>query len=125
MMLSFLVFCWFQMQGYTAIGVTDESFRSALHFSLNKNNLVFEEQLSAIKLISENAYLQVSIQSWMGSGQIKIKNSRNKNLLPNIILGVNEFYANNNIKPCTITSFFYIIIGIFTLIFAIFSFCGI
>ena len=115
-LICLLVFFWFQMKGYIAIGVTDESFRSALHFSLNKNNLVFEEQLSTIKLISENASIQVAIQPWGGSGQIKIKNSKNKNLLPRIISGVNEFYINNNTTPNRITSSLFIIMGVFMLI---------
>ena len=55
-LICLLVFFWFQMKGYIAIGVTDESFRSALHFSLNKNNLVFEEQLSTIKLIYSSCH---------------------------------------------------------------------
>jgi hypothetical protein len=119
MFICLLVFFWFQMKGYMAIGVSDDSFRDALHYSLKKNSLPFEEQLSVIKLTSINANLQIAIQSWMGSGQLKLKKSNDKTILPNIIAGINEFYIENSIKPNNITSIFYIIMGVFMLIFSV------
>ena len=113
-----LVFLWIQLKGYMAIGVSDDSFRDALHFSLNKNGLDFEEQLSVVKLTSIDAILQVAIQSWVGAGQIKLKRSKDKNVLPQIISGLNDYYSENNIKPNIITPIFYIILGVFMLILA-------
>ena len=113
-----LAFLWIQMKGYMAIGVSDDSFRDALTFSLNKNNLPFEEQLSIVKLTSIDAILQVAIQSWIGTGQIKLKRSKGANVLPQIVSGLDDYYAENDIKPNNITPVFYIIIGIFMLIFA-------
>jgi hypothetical protein len=44
-MLLFVLFTmWKQMSGYMAFGVTDESFRSALHTSLQKLLIPFEER---------------------------------------------------------------------------------
>ena len=106
------------MKGYMAIGVSDDSFRDALHYSLNKNNLPFEEQLSVIKLTSINASLQIAIQSWIGAGQLKLKESTDDTVLPKIVSGINEFYTENSIKPNNITSIFYIIMGILMLIFS-------
>ena len=116
MFVCLLVFFWFQMKGYMAIGISDDSFREALHYSLNKNNLPFEEQLSIVKLTSINASLQVAIQSWIGAGQLKLKKVKDSNVLPEIVKGINEYYSENNIKPNNITSIFYIIMGIFMLI---------
>jgi len=118
MFICLLVFFWIQMKGYMAIGISDDSFRDAMHFSLNKINQPFEERLSMIKLTSIDANLQVAIQSWVGAGQIKLKGSKDAKLLSEIIEGINEYYINNKIKPNNTTSIFYIIMGIFMLIFA-------
>lgn len=117
-LVALLVFFWFQMKGYMAIGISDDSFREALHYSLNKNNLPFEEQLSTVKLTSINASLQIAIQSWVGAGQIKLKETKNINVLPEIVGGINEYYSDNSIKPNNVTSIFYIFMGVFMLIFA-------
>ena len=118
MIVCLLVFFWFQMKGYMVIGVSDDSFRDALHFSLNKNNLPFEEQLSVIKLTSINVNLQIAIQSWIGAGQIKLKRSKDTKILPAIISGINQYYDENNIRLNNITSIFYVVMGIFMLVFA-------
>ena len=120
--LSIMIFQWFVMKGYLAIGISDDSFRQALHFSLNKNNLPFEEQLSTINLTSIDANLQVAIQSWVGTGQIKLKKSSDSNILPQIITGINEYYKENDIKPNNITAIFYIVCGILMLAIAAVTF---
>lgn len=117
--IGLLVYAWFQLQGYMAIGVSDDSFRDALHFSLNKNNLPFEEKLSVIELTSLSATLQVAVQSWIGVAQLKLKKSKNSEILPEIIEGVNEYYSENDKKPNLITSIFYTLMGAFLLIFTV------
>ena len=112
-----LVFFWFQMKGYMAIGISDDSFRDALHFSLNKNNLPFEEQLSIIKLTSINANLQIAVQSWVGTGQIKLNKSKDTKMLHAIILSINQYYDENNVSPNNTTSIFYVVMGILMLVF--------
>lgn len=109
--ICLLVFFWFQMKGYMAIGIRDDSFRDALRFSLNKNNLPFEEQLSKISLPSINAEIQVALMAWIGSGQIKLKKISDRSVLAKIIAGMNQFYKENNTPPNNFTSIFYIIIG--------------
>jgi hypothetical protein len=118
MYICLFTFLWFQMKGYTAIGISDDTFRTALHSSLDKQGFPFEEQLSTIKLISENTYLQIAIQSWVGAGQIKLKKSNKKDLLKNIISGLNDYYLQNNIRPNNVTSIFYIAMGTIMLVFA-------
>ena len=107
------------MKGYILIGIHDDSFRNALIFSLNKNNITFEERLSKIVLTEEKTELQISMQTWMGSGQIKLKKSKNSHLLKTIVDGINEYYISNQIKPNNITSIFYVIMGILMLACAI------
>ena len=113
-----LVFFWFQMKGYIAIGISGDSFREALYFSLNKNELPFEEKLSMMTLPSLNNELQVAIQSWIGSGQIKLKKSEKSDVLPKIIAAMDEYYTIKNVNTNNFTSIFYILIGALMLIFS-------
>ncbi len=115
MLIVLLVFFWFQMKGYMMVGISDDSFRDGLHFSLKKNGYEFEEKLSLIELSSLGAVLQVSVQSWIGMGQLKLKKSNDSSVLKKIINGLNEFYQNNSTKPNNVTSFFFIIMGVFML----------
>ncbi|MBR9792960.1 MAG: hypothetical protein GYB58_14535 [Gammaproteobacteria bacterium] len=113
-----LVFCWIQLKGYIAIGISDDSFRDSLHYALRKNSIEFEEQLSLIKLKDVKADLQVSVQSWMGTGQFKLKNSKNSHLLAKLIPGINDFFLANEIKPNNTVSVFYVVLGLLMLILA-------
>ncbi len=116
MFVCLLAFFWIQMKGYMLIGIHDESFRDALHYSLNKNSMPFEERLSIVALTEENANIQVAIQSWIGVGQLKLKKSKKRALLKTVVDGINDYYSSNSIKPNNITSIFYIIMGMFMLI---------
>jgi len=82
------------MNGDMLIGIHDESFRDALHFFLNKNNMPFEERLSIVVLTEEKADLQVAIQVWIGVGQLKLRKSKKSELLKTIVSGINEYYIN-------------------------------
>ncbi len=116
--ICLLVYFWILMKGYMAIGVSDDSFSDALHFSLKRINQPFEEKLSAIRLTAINANLQIAIQSWTGSAQLRFKQSKDTKLLKEIIAGMNEYYIKNHIKPNNVTSIFYILLGVFMLVLA-------
>ena len=73
MFIVILVFLYLTLRGYTAFGVTDKSFRDGLLYSLSKLNLPHEETLATLRLPTIGADLQVSAQSWMGTGQVKMK----------------------------------------------------
>ncbi|MEC9261304.1 MAG: hypothetical protein VYD53_08205 [Pseudomonadota bacterium] len=113
-----LAFCWFQLKGYIAIGISDESFRNSLHYALHKNNIEFEERLSLIKLKDMKADLQVSVQSWVGTGQLKLKNAKHSYLLAKLIPGINEYFQANAIKPNNTVSVFYVVFGLLLLFLA-------
>ncbi len=113
MLVGLLTFMWIQMQGFMAIGITDDSFRSALHYSLNKNKIQFEEQLSLIRLTDINVDVQIAIQSWIGTGQLKLNRSKDKELLSKLVSNINEYYLANSIKPNNTTSILYIVMGLF------------
>ncbi len=114
--VSSLVFSWIQMNGYTAIGVSNDSLRTALHYSLKKNNLNFEEQLSVIKLTGIDATLKIEINSWNGVAKLKFEKNKDSSNLQKIIGGIDEYYKNNVIPPNYITSILYISFGLMMLI---------
>ncbi|MCY3553535.1 MAG: hypothetical protein OXH39_24020 [Candidatus Poribacteria bacterium] len=111
-----LVMMCFALRGYVAYAVTDTSFRDALLTSLQKLDLPYEETLSTIRLTSVEVDLQVSIQSWMGSGQIKIKQRGHSSLLKKIADAMNEHFrvssADTNLTACI----FFLVMGILMVI---------
>ena len=110
-----LVMMFFLLKGFSAYGVSDTSFREALITSLDKLQLSHEETLSSIRLTSVEADLQVSVQSWMGSGVIKIKQREHKTLLTQIVSEMNIYFRTSstpsNLTPCI----FYLVMGILML----------
>ena len=114
-----LLMIWYQMKGYIAFGVTDDSFREALTSSLQKLNFPFEEQLSAIRLSSVEADFQVAVQSWMGVGQIKVKQTKHRPLLTQVVNEMNDFFLSTPARANMISCAFYTIMGVFMVFFAV------
>lgn len=111
-----LVMMCFGLRGYIAYAVTDTSFRDGLLTSLQKLALPYEETLSTIRLTSVEVDLQVSVQSWMGSGQIKVKQRGHSSLLKKIADAMNEHFqvssADTNLTSCI----FFLVMGILMVI---------
>lgn len=111
-----LVMMCFALKGYAAYGITDTSFREALLDALEKLQLPHEESLSTMRLTSIDADLQVSIQSWLGTGLIKIKQREHRLLLSDIVREMNEHF-NISTGPIKLTTcVFYLIMGVLMLI---------
>jgi hypothetical protein len=113
------VFLWRSLRGYTAFGITGESVRGTLLASLKTLNLPFEESLSAIHLPSEQAELQVSVQTWLGSAQIRIAPAAQSALLGKIVAGMNGYYrtaaAGINMTSC----YLYLALGVLIVVMAL------
>jgi hypothetical protein len=115
-----LVMIWFVTKGYLILGVAEDTFRDALHYALNKLNIKFEETLSRIKLPDRNCELQVAIQAWVGTAQIKLKESKDRALLKNIVKEVNNYFqSNSETKTNYLIAIFYSILGLLMIIFMI------
>jgi antitoxin component YwqK of YwqJK toxin-antitoxin module len=112
MFIPMLLMMWMQMRGYIAFGVTDKSLRDALTEALNEKNIDFEESLSSIKLTKDSSEIQVSVQSWMGTGQIKMKKSKDKQILKDIANGINTYFKKTKTEINMTTCIHYLIIGI-------------
>lgn len=107
-----LVMMCFALRGYCAFGITDTSFRDTLIASLQELNLPYEETLSSIRLTSIEADLQVSIQSWVGSGVIKIKQREHRPQLTEIVTTMNDHFRRASASINLTTCIFYLIMGV-------------
>ncbi len=106
-----LVMMCFALQDYAAFGVTDTSFRETLLAALEKLQLPYEETLSTMKLTTIDADLQVSIQTWLGAGMIKIKQREHRSLLTEIVAEMNRHFNVSSAPIKLITCIFYVVMG--------------
>jgi hypothetical protein len=106
----------FVLKGYAAYGITDTSFREALLAALEKLQLPYEETLSTMQLTTIDADLQVSIQSWLGAGMIKIKQREHRSLLAEIVTAMNEYFRVSTTPAKLLTCIFYLIMGVIMVI---------
>jgi hypothetical protein len=119
MFVAILAFSWIMLQGYVAFAVTGGSFREGLLASIAKLDLPYEETLSAIRLPSLGADLQVAVQTWVGTGQVKVKPRRFRPVLQDIVRGMNEYYQASTVPVNLAGCGFYVVIGVFLLAFAV------
>jgi hypothetical protein len=94
MFIAILIFMFIQMNGYMAIGATEESIRSALHGALERLNLPFRESLSRFQLTTIGVDLQASMEDWRGTASIKINKRRHRSTLKSIAQATNEQFAS-------------------------------
>ena len=112
---------FFALRGYVAYAVTDTSFREALLASLllaslQKLELPYEETLSTMRLTSVEVDLQVSIQSWMGAGQIKVKQRGHGSLLAEIATTMNEHFRTSAAATNLTACIFFVVMGVLMVI---------
>ncbi|MGO9120822.1 MAG: hypothetical protein ACLQPD_24830 [Desulfomonilaceae bacterium] len=113
------VFLYIAMRGYTAFGTTDVSFREGLLASLERLSLPYEEKLSAVRLPTIEADLQVAVQSWLGTAQLKMKQRKFSGVLSDIVKGMNECYQSGTASEMNLTAcVFYAVIGVMVAVFA-------
>ena len=113
-----LMMCY-QMRGYTAYAVTDTSFREALVEALQKLQLPYEESVALIRLTSIEVDLQVSVQAWMETGLIKVKQRAHRSVLREIVNAMNEYFRISSVPTNMIACVFSVVIGGFMVIFVV------
>lgn len=118
--MSFIVlsYFWFQMKGYIAVGVSDRTLRDAINYSLEVNKLKYEDLMTGTHLKDVNAKLDVSIQDWVATGQVKVHSIKNKGLLDALISGVNDFYRTKAIEANNDASYSYLFFSAILLVFS-------
>ncbi len=118
MLTVLAVFLWITLRGYMAFAVTDSSFREGLLAALKKLDLPHEETLASIRLPSIGADLQVAVHSWIGTGQLKVKQSQFRGVLGDIVKGMNEYYQSATVPVNLTCCIFYLLLGVFMVVFA-------
>ena len=113
MFLFLVIVFWFQMRGYLVFGVTDTTLRSALHHALSERGLRYEEKLGSIHVPNEALDLQVSIQSWMGTAQMKAKQARGQARLQELSGAMKQYYASNAVEVPKVVFVVYVVLGVF------------
>ena len=125
--VAIFLFAAIQTKGYYAMGVTDDSFRTAIHAALQQLEIAFEETLAHIKLTSLDIDLQVSFYS-LGIVGLKVKQSNGKHLRGEIIVfkalkeitkAVGNYYQTHETKMNNTTAIFYLVAGLFMLAFTL------
>ena len=111
-----LVMLCFALKGYTAYGVTGTSFREAMLAALEKLQLPHERTLSAIRLTSVEADLQVSVQSWVAAGVIKMKQREHRSLLTEIVTEMNVHFRVSSAPINLLSCIFYVVMGVIMVI---------
>ncbi|RKU17712.1 hypothetical protein C6503_10550 [Candidatus Poribacteria bacterium] len=119
LVLFVILMVWYSLRGYVTFGVTDMSFQAALLAALEKLQLPYEESLSAIRLTSIEADLQVVVQSWTGTALIKVKQRTHRSALREIVNTINEYFRTSSVSTNLIPCIVFLIMGIFEVLFAI------
>lgn len=121
-LLVFLLFFFslvMMTKGYIAMGITNESFGAGIHTALQQLNITFEEALGHIKLTSHDLELQVTIHSWNGTAQLRMKRSNGKPILDEIAKAVVAYYKAHKPEMNKGTVIFTLISGVLMLAFGI------
>jgi hypothetical protein len=107
---------WKQTGGYSAIGVTDESFQDSLRSALNKLNLPFEETIFRIRLTSIETDLHASVNSSLGCAQLMIKHPGHRSTLKSIVDAMNDYFKTVPCRTNMTTNVYFIIFSTLTII---------
>jgi hypothetical protein len=108
-----LVFFWIQMKGYMAFAISDTYFRDALLASAESLGYSIEETMSRVTIRETGQEIQVAIQGWMGTAQLKPAGKGSTDAVNQIAQGMNAYFQTTPGKMNYLTSYFYLIIGCF------------
>jgi hypothetical protein len=121
MFIGIIVFYFFIIKGFSMYGVNEE-IREALLTSLDKMSIKYQEKMNKIELPDLKNELNVSLQSWIGTGMIKIKHKKDLKIFKEIIANMKNYYAEKNVTPKIIVPIFYLFFGgIFVLMTVLFT----
>ncbi len=114
-----LIFLWFQMKGYVAFAISDTYFRDALLSAAAALGYSIEETMSCLKIKETGEEMQVSIQGWMGTAQLKPTVRKSAGVVARIAGGMNQYFKTTPGKMNYLTSYFYLIMGGFMIVCAV------
>ena len=121
LMFAVLLFViWRQMQGFFVLGITEDAFRDALIEALNELGFSHKESVSGFLIEELDDTLQVNIQDWMGTAQLRMKSKANRDHLRKLagILKMRLASAPEGAKMLSTVIFG--IVGVLMLVFVVF-----
>lgn len=101
-----------QMTGYMILGVTDEPFRAALLYALNKMNLSYEETISRIKLTGLGADLVATVEPWTGMARILIRQREHAHYSGEIVTHMKAYFRDNQVRVNNTGFVLYLLSGV-------------
>jgi hypothetical protein len=110
-----LAFFWIAMRGYVVVAISDAYFREALLASANSLGLSIEETMSRLKIKETGQEMQVAIQGWVGTAQLKPAGKGSNEIVRKIAEGMSKYFQSTPGKMNFVTSYFYLIIGAITI----------
>ncbi len=78
MFVVLLFVIWRQMQGFFVLGVAEDAFRDALIAALNELGFSHKESVKGFSIDELDDTLQVTVQDWMGTAQLRMKSKANR-----------------------------------------------
>jgi len=112
MFLVISVFFALIMRGYVVIGITEASMREALFATLSDLQLPHEETLGSIRLPTVPAELQVAVQSWVGTGQLKPRTRRSSQVTTSIAAGMNAHFRRGSVEMNLVCPIAYVVMAV-------------
>lgn len=117
-----LGFFWIQMKGYIAFAISDTYFRDALLSSAKSLEFTIEETMSRLTIKESGDQMQVAIQGWIGTAQLKPAGKGSAKSVQKISNGMAAYFNDTAGKMNYLTSYFYLIMGGFMVLMAILLF---
>ncbi|OQA92789.1 MAG: hypothetical protein BWY27_00173 [Bacteroidetes bacterium ADurb.Bin234] len=95
--IGMIVWVTFMMKGYIIYGVDGKDFQLKLIETLQNNKYEFEENLSFIKIKNPEVEFNISMQSWVGTVQIRSKSMAGQEILKEIMHDLKNQEIKTNI----------------------------
>jgi hypothetical protein len=111
MFVVLMVFFSVLIRGYIAMGVTETSMREALFAALARLGLPHEETLGAIKLPTVPAELQVAVQAWVGTAQLKPRTRASRAVAASVASGMSEHFRTAPVRVNLVCPIAYVVMG--------------
>ena len=105
-----------------AFAISDSYFRDALLSSASSLGFSIEETMSRLKIQETGQEMQVAIQDWMGTGQLKSTGKDSDDVVRKIAAGMIKYFNDTPGKMNQITSYFYLISGAFMIAMSVWMF---
>lgn len=106
-----LGYMFYTMKGQMVLGADSDDFQKKFIEVLSEENYEFEQTFTSIKIKEPALEISVAFQSWLGNGQIRMRNKENKETFDKII----HQLKTKSIKTNLIIPIFYIVIGVLML----------